>query len=79
MINLGWIAASFVWVMGMWLAFRVNQAIVEIEYREAMNNDRGFFMLVCLYSVVTILLWPVVQLFAIQRAVVHFGESEEEE
>ena len=77
-MSIGWSVAVFVWLMGMWLAYRVNQAIIEIEYRETMNNDRTFFVMVCLYSMLTIVLWPVVQLFSMQHAFSHSGEGEEE-
>lgn len=79
MIILGWYIALFVWLMGMWLAWRVNQAIIEIEYRELMDRDGGFLLLVYIYSFFTVLLWPVVQLVSMQRAFAHSGEENEEE
>ena len=75
---LGWYVALIIWLLGMWLAYRVNQAIIEIEYRELMDEDAMFFMLVCLYSLLTILLWPLVQLIAMQMAFSRTGEHEEE-
>lgn len=78
MMVLGWYVALIIWLLGMWLAYRVNQAIIEIEYRELMDEDAMFFMLVCLYSLLTILLWPLVQLIAMQMAFSRTGEHEEE-
>jgi hypothetical protein len=78
MIILGWYIAGIVWLLGMWLAWRVNQAIIEIEYRELMESDGGFRLLVHIYSFFTVALWPFVQLVSMQRAFAHSGENEEE-
>lgn len=77
MIILGWYIALFVWLMGMWLAWRVNQAIIDIEYREMMNQDMGFSALIYIYSFLTVVFWPIVQLVSMQRAFSHSGEKEE--
>ena len=79
MIILGWYIALIFWLLGMWLAYRVNQAIIESEYRELMDSDGGFLLLVYIYSFLTVAFWPVVQLVSMQRAFAHSGEENEEE
>ena len=79
MIMLGWYIAAIIWVLGMWLSFRINQSILDDGYRELMDQNTGFLLLVTFYSVITILFWPVVQLVAMQRAFSHSGEEDEEE
>lgn len=76
MMVLGWYIALIIWLLGMWLAWRVNQAIIDMEFREMMRGDATYSFLVYLYCFFIVLLWPVVQLFAIQRAFVH-GDNHE--
>jgi hypothetical protein len=63
----------------MWLSWRVNQAIIEIDYRQRIDQDPAFGFVIHLYSFLTILIWPLVQLVSMHRAFVHGTEVKKEE
>ena len=77
---LGWYIAGIIWALGMWLSWRVNQAIIEIDYRHRIDQDPAFGNVIYFYSFLTIVFWPIIQLASMHRAFVHGdGEKKEEE
>jgi hypothetical protein len=75
---LGWYIAAIVWALGMWLSWRVNQAIIEIDYRHRIDQDPAFGNVIYIYSFLTIVFWPLIQLVSMQRAFVYSDKKEEE-
>lgn len=76
---LGWYMALVIWILGMWLSYRVNQAIIEIDYRNQIDQDPMLGMTIYFYSFLTVVFWPIVQLVSMHRAFVHGSEDKKEE